>query len=231
MLIYSINSVTSSTLGARSIRRILSLAFLRTIMKVHANKRAIRALGVAESFRRRDRHSVLAGVVMRSDLVVDGFAFGETTVEGDDATREILRLYGRLRRDDVNLLVLSGCIISLYNIVDVDALAASAGVPVIALTYRESAGIEGAIRHHFHDGEEKVAQYMKLGPRVPIALRTGYRVFARLSGISEADAGRVLDSFTLQGAVPEPVRVAKLLAHSRRAGAQPVARMSATSST
>jgi len=200
------------------------------LMRVHANKRAIRALGVAESFRRPDRISVLAGVVMRSDLVIDGFAFGEATVEGDDATRSILRLYRRLRRDDVNLLVLSGCIISLYNVVDVDALATESGLPVIALTYRESAGIEGAIRHHFHDGEERVAQYSKLGPRVSIALHTGYRVFARLSAISEADAGRVLDSFTLQGGVPEPVRVAKLLAHARRSGAYP-ARMSATSST
>jgi len=186
-------------------------------MKVHANKRAIRALGVAESFRSPDRRSVLAGVVVRSDLVIDGFAFGEATVEGNDATESILRLYGRLRREDINLLVLSGCIISLYNIVDVDALASKSGVPVIALTYRESSGIEGAIRHHFHDGEERIARYNKLGARVPIALHTGYRVYARLSAISVSDAGRVLDSFTLQGGVPEPVRVAKLLAHARRA--------------
>src|SRR5208282_3507435 len=98
ILIYSINSVTSSTLGPRSRRRILRLAFPRTLMKVHANKRAIRALGVAESFRGTDRRSILAGVVMRSDLVIDGFAFGEATVEGDDATESILRLYRRLRR-------------------------------------------------------------------------------------------------------------------------------------
>jgi uncharacterized protein len=192
-------------------------------MRVHANKRAIRALGVAESFRRPDRHSVLAGLVVRSDRVIDGFAFGEATVEGDDATRAILRLYRRLGRDDVNLLMLSGCVISLYNVVDVDALASKSGVPVIALTYRESAGIEGAIRHHFRDGEGKVARYRKLGPRVPVVLHTGYRVYARLSGISEADAGRVLDSFTLQGRVPEPVRLAKLLAHARRTSGQRVA--------
>jgi len=192
-------------------------------MKVHSNKRAIRALGIAESFRRPDKRSILAGVVMRSDLVIDGFAFGEATVEGDDATRSMLRLYRRLRREDVNLLLLSGCIISLYNVVDVDALAKMSGVPVIALTYRESAGIEGAIRHNCGDGDEKVARYNRLGPRLPIALRTGYRVFARLSAISETDAARVLDSFTLQGGVPEPVRVAKLLAHARRSGAQPEA--------
>jgi len=185
-------------------------------MRVHANKRAIRALGVAESFRKTDKRSTLAGVVVRSDRIVDGFAFGGAIVGGDDATGAILRLYRALRRDDVNLLMLSGCVISLYNIVDVDALASKSGVPVIALTYRESAGIEGAIRHHFNDGEEKLERYARLGPRVPILLHTGYKVYARLSGVSEADAGRVLDSFTLQGGVPEPVRVAKLLAHAKR---------------
>jgi len=186
-------------------------------MRVHAGKRAIRALGVAESFRRSDRHSSLAGVVVRSDRMVDGFAFGQATVEGDDATRAIYGLYRSLHRDDVNLLMLSGCVISLYNVVDVDGLSSSSGIPVLALTYKESAGIEGAIRHHFGDGDEKIERYNKLGPRSAVILHTGSRVYVRLSGISEDDARRVLDSFTLEGGIPEPVRLAKLLARSRRA--------------
>lgn len=188
-------------------------------MRVRTNKRAIRALGVAESFRKGDLRSTLAGVVMRADGVVDGFVFGQATVEGDDATEEVLKLHKRLRRDDVNLLILSGCIISLYNIIDVDSLAARSGLPVIALTYRETTGIEGAIRHHFGDGESKVREYAKLGSRVQIKLKTGYSVYARLSGIPLEDAVRVLDSFTAQGGVPEPVRLARLLAHAKRAAA------------
>ena len=230
MLIDSNNSVTSSTLDRLVRRRILSLPFPSAGMKIHTNKRAIRALGVAESFRERDRKSVLAGVVMRSDLVVDGFAFGEATVEGDDATSSILGMFRRLRRDDVNLILLSGCIISMYNVVDVDALAESSRLPVVALTYKESPGIEGAIRHHFGDGEKKLAMYRRLGPRTAVTLKTGYRVFARLSRISETEGGRVLNSFTVQGGVPEPVRVAKLLAHARRDSNHPATRMSATSS-
>lgn len=191
-------------------------------MKVHPNKRAIRVFGVAESFRKSDSLSVLAGVVMRADLVIDGFAFGEATVGGDDSTERLLRLYRRLAREDVNVIMLSGCVISLYNIVDVDSLASRSGVPVIALTYRESRGIEGAIRHHFPDPARKLELYRKLGERVPMKMHTGYRVFTRLAGISEGDAIRVLDAFAMQGGLPEPVRVAKLLAHARRSSGQPV---------
>src|SRR5712692_465654 len=91
-----------------------------TTLRIHADKKGIRALGVAESFRKNDTFSTLAGVVMRSDLIVDGFVFGRTTVGGDDSTLQIARMFSRLDRADVNLIILQGCVISLYNIVDVD---------------------------------------------------------------------------------------------------------------
>jgi endonuclease V-like protein UPF0215 family len=189
-------------------------------MRVHPNKRAIRVLGIAESFRKGDSRSVLAGVVMRSDLIVDGVCLGRATVGGDDATASIVSMNRRLDRKDVNAIMLSGCIISHYNIVDVDAVAKKTGRPVICLTYRESPGIEGAIRKRFEDPEGKLARYRALGERTRVALRTGQTVYARLASIPELDALRVIESFTLQGGVPEPVRLAKLLAHGVRASGQ-----------
>jgi endonuclease V-like protein UPF0215 family len=186
-------------------------------MRLHLNKPGIRVLGVAESFKPTQRWSVLAGVVMRGDLVVDGFAIGRASVGGDDATSSIASLYRKLRRNDVNLLMVSGCILSLYNIVDVDGLARRTRLPVVCLTYKETAGIEDAIVRHFPDRrEEKLAAYRRLGARKRIPLASGHTIFARTSGVSEKDARTVVGMFTLQGSVPEPVRVAKLLA---RAGA------------
>ena len=192
-------------------------------MRVHPNKRAIRVLGIAESFRKGDARSTLAGVVMRSDLVVDGICLGRATVGGDDATSSIVSMNRRLGRQDVNAVMLSGCIISHYNIVDVDAVAEKTRRPVICLTYRESAGIEDSIRRQFEGPEGKVARYAALGERTRMTLRTGQTVYARLASISKPDALRVIESFTLQGGVPEPVRLAKLLAHGVRAWGQAVA--------
>jgi uncharacterized protein len=189
-------------------------------LQLHTTK-AIRALGVAESFRPSARKSTLAGVVVRTDLVVDGFVFGAATVGGDDATRAVLRMYRRLRRKDVNLIMLNGCVISRYNIVDVDELARRSGLPVVCLTYNESTGIEGAIRRHFERPEERIESYRKLGPRSSILLHTGHRMYVRGSGISDSDAKVVLDAFTLQGRVPEPVRLARLLARSAQPRASP----------
>lgn len=155
---------------------------------------------------------------MRSDLVVDGFVLGSATVGGTDATASILRMFRRLRRSDLNLVILSGCIISRYNIVDVDGLAESAGVPVVCLTYKESSGIEDAIRRNFRRPEERLESYRRLGGRRRLLLETGHAVFVRTAGMREAEAKSVLDAFTLQGGVPEPVRVAALLARAAAIG-------------
>lgn len=183
-------------------------------MPLHTTKKAIRAFGVAESFRPAAEKSTLAGVVMRTDLVVDGFVFGSATVGGEDATRSVLKMYRDLRRADLNLIMLSGCIISRYNIIDVDGLALLSGLPVVCLTYNESKGIEDSIRRHFEHPEERIESYRKLGGRTAVLLHTGYKAYVRNAQIEEADAKRVLDAFTLQGGVPEPVRLAKLLARS-----------------
>jgi endonuclease V-like protein UPF0215 family len=188
-------------------------------LQLHLNKPGIRALGVAESFRQGQRRSVLAGVVMRSDFVIDGVALGRTAVGGDDATYSIASLFRRFKRNDVNLIIVSGAILSLYNIVDVDGLSAKTKLPVICLTYKETSGIEDSIRRHFPEGaEEKLQAYRSLGKRTGLRLHTGHRVYVRTAGLRSSAVKPVLDAFTLQGSIPEPVRVAKLLARASLAG-------------
>jgi len=187
-------------------------------LKLHLNKPGIRSLGVAESFRQGERWSILAGVVMRSDFVVDGVALGRTSVGGNDATTAIASLLRKLGRNDVNLVMVSGAILSLYNIVDVDLLSSKIRLPVLCLTYKETSGIEDSIRRHFpENAEEKLGAYRALGKRAPVRLRTGHTIYVRGAGLDTEETKGVLNLFTQQGSIPEPVRVAKLFARAVRA--------------
>ncbi|MEM0259499.1 MAG: DUF99 family protein, partial [Thermoproteota archaeon] len=47
---------------------------------VSLSKKAIRVLGIAESFRETSKKSILAGVVMRGDFLIDGFSFSFVTL-------------------------------------------------------------------------------------------------------------------------------------------------------
>jgi len=183
-------------------------------MTLHVNKRGVRVLGIAESFLKTRPSSTLAGVVMRKDLRVDGFGFARISVGGDDATEGILNIFGGLERSDINALLLNGSVISWFNIVDLDFVSEETGVPVISLTYEESEGLEGYIREYFPRPQKKIDMYRKLGPREPLRLKTGFEVYARFIGATAEETKGLLNSFTLEGKVPEPLRVARLLARS-----------------
>jgi endonuclease V-like protein UPF0215 family len=184
------------------------------LLVVHPEKRGIRALGVAESFRLKGMgRSVLAGVVMRSDLVIDGLGFGYATIGGDDATEGVLRIYRALDRRDINVILLGGAVISYYNVIDVDRVYGETGVPTLSVTYRRSRGIGSIIKRRFPGSwQRKLELYKKLGRRRSILLKTGHLVYARPAGMSEREAKRVLDKFVREGGVPEPIRVARIAA-------------------
>ncbi|MCS6768099.1 MAG: DUF99 family protein [Candidatus Nitrosocaldus sp.] len=183
-------------------------------MRLHLEKKAIRALGIAESFRKGTGKAVLAGVVMRSDLVIDGVALSSTTVRGDDATDAVINLYRGLNRNDVNLIMLGGVVISMYNIIDLDRVHTTLSLPVIGVTFEESEGLEEHIMRAFkgEQAEMKLQAYRRLGAREKVTLKTGHDVYIRCAGIHSRVAKRALNRFLLQGAVPEPIRVARLIA-------------------
>ena len=185
-------------------------------MRLHANKKGLRCLGIAESFQKgKSREAVLAGVVMRGDFQIDGFALTKITVGGLDATEGVLSLFEDLKRRDINLLLLNGCVISWYNIIELSKVFKKIDLPLICVTYEESEGLEKFFKDNFKDWKKRVAKYKKLGVRTPIKLHTKKKVLVRFLGIEdEKEVKRVLDKFTIQGAVPEPLRVARLLARA-----------------
>ena len=183
---------------------------------LHIEKKGLRGLAIAESFRQDDKVSHLAGVVMRRDFIIDGFVFGQSTIEGNDATDSILQMHQKLDRDDISFVIISGLIISMYNIVDIKKIWANLKIPVIGVTYEDSKGIEDTIKHHFPDSyQSKIEEYHKLGQRTKIHLRTGHDLYVRIEGCTIDETKNLLNAFTLQGAVPEPLRVAQMLAKTR----------------
>jgi len=187
-----------------------------TKLRLHVHKKAVRALGISESFvKGKSKTSVLAGVVMRTDRAIDGFVFSAATVGGMDATEKMIEMHRTLERDDINLLMLNGCVISWYNVVDLHRLAEETELPLICVTYEESEGLDKYFKELFpQDWETRVEVYHKNKERIALKLDTGYTVYVRFINMSLEEAKGILNKFTTHGAVPEPLRVARLLARS-----------------
>ncbi|GCC10317.1 hypothetical protein IPdc08_00340 [archaeon] len=181
-------------------------------MPLNYFKKGLRALGIAESFiKGKKGRASLAGVVMRSDLIMDGFAFSDTTIGGFDATEAVIQIFSSLGRRDINIIMLNGCVISMFNIIDMGVLYSSLELPVICVTYEESLGLDRYLREQ-KNAKRRIEAYRRLGNREEIILKTGKNVFVRYSGMNRHEAGHILNRFTLQGSVPEPLRVARILA-------------------
>ena len=180
---------------------------------LHLEKNGIRGLSISESFEKQEKHSILAGIVMSNEFLIDGFVFENATLQGDDITEKILMMYTKLNRDDISYLLLPGTILSLYNIVDIDIIFEQLQFPVIAVNSKDSSGLHDTLKHHFPNNfENKIEQYEKLGHRQIMHLKSKNELYLRIRGCTVEDCKTLLDMITLQGSVPEPLRVSQTLA-------------------
>ncbi len=180
-------------------------------------KAGVRVLGVAESFEKGDRTSYVAGVIMRGDLRIDGFGFCNPTVGGNDSTEQFIRMYHDLKRTDVRTWLLGGSIISWFNTLDIHKIHHETEIPVVCISYMPSQGIEKYVREYFPlEWEKRMEAIDSIGTRKEVMLNNGLRVFIVAAGIDGPAAVGIVNHFTCEGRIPEPVRVARQLAAAVR---------------
>ena len=186
--------------------------------RIHPEKKGVRVFGVAESFTKNSTFSTLGGVVLRRDMIIDGVVLGRALVGGDDATKQIISMFKKLDRSDVNCIMINGLIISLYNVVAGEEILETTGIPVIGVTYKDSQGIEDRFFDRFARSEaiRRVEAYRKLGNRERITLKTGMAAYIRSWGMSSVRSLLILNSFIKQGRIPEPLRIARLVSRAAR---------------
>ncbi|MGQ4833121.1 MAG: DUF99 family protein [Candidatus Asgardarchaeia archaeon] len=186
------------------------------MIKSNIFKKGFRVLGIAESFKKgMSSRSLLTGVVMRADFVIDGINFTFSKVGGLDSTERIIELYTEFNRTDIGAILINGCIISWFNIVDLEKLFQVIQKPIICLTYEESQGIEKYLREYFpNDWALRLEIYNRNGDREKIYLKTRHFVFVQVKGITVRRALVLLNKFTIHGAIPEPIRIAKLISNA-----------------
>ncbi|MHA1636921.1 MAG: endonuclease dU, partial [Candidatus Thorarchaeota archaeon] len=171
----------------------------------------------SESFQKTDQKSTVAGVIMRGDFRIDGFGFCSPTVGGMDATDHLISMFQEIERNDIRFWLLSGSIISWFNIVDIKKLHKTTDTPVISVSYSESEGLERYVKEYFpEDGDARMEKINQLGMRHKVLLENGYELFLVTEGMDVNSAKELVNRFTIDGRVPEPIRIARSLAASLR---------------
>ncbi len=143
-------------------------------------------------------------------------AIDRMRVDGLDATDAILRLLARPGFGaGPRAVLLDGIAYGGFNLVDMDRLHRRSGRPVISITRRrpDLPAIRAALRKYFPTSFRRRWACVRAHPLLPLRTADGTRYFAAV-GCRAVDARRLLLRLLEHGAWPEPLRIARLLAHA-----------------
>lgn len=176
-------------------------------------KPEVRVLGVDDApFAFSDRTAELVGVVMRGGTTVEGVTMDAAAVDGLDVTDAVLRMLAALPGRQAQAVVLDGITYAGFNIADIPRLAAEGDVAVVAASPNEpdrdrmGQGLDNVDRR-----DEREDLLDRAGEPL-VHERPEGTIHFQFAGLDEAQARELLDVTCANGLVPEPVRVAHMVA-------------------
>jgi endonuclease V-like protein UPF0215 family len=151
--------------------------------------------------------------MMRADLIIDGIIWDKIAIQGTDSTDIIIEMINRLSRTDFASILLRGTVIAGYNIVDLTLLHETFKLPVISVTSEPQENLRDHLLHTFPSKwKQRWAVAHRNGDPQALSLETGSKVFLQWKGCNWSEVQGLIRRLTRFGGIPEPLRVARLLA-------------------
>ena len=153
----------------------------------------------------------LVAVMMECPNVVESVAVGAFVVDGEDASGHLARWIGSLRcHASVQALVLGGLTIAGLGIVDVHDLCTRLARPVLVVNRKnpsDSRLAEALVAAGLHDR-------LSILERAPRAVTMEGGLHLAFAGTTRREAERLVRLSLGKGQLPEPLRVAHLIARA-----------------
>jgi hypothetical protein len=171
--------------------------------------------GPFDKFRRGGADVLLVGAVFARTRL-DGVVAGRVRRDGGNATERMIEVVSGSQFDrHVRAVLLGGIAVAGFNVVDIHQLGESLRRPVVVVARRPPHfdKIRRALER-VRGGARKWALIQAAGPMEPVA-----GIYVQRVGISLADTAAMLEVTTLHGKLPEPLRIAHLIAGGVASGA------------
>lgn len=175
----------------------------------------MRVIGIDDgTFQLNNRGSQRALVlaVLCRDLRISAIRAGSVRVDGTDSNRVLGSMLRPLRFD---VTLMSGLSLGGFNLVDIHKLACDTQGPVIALTGErpDNKAVRRALRDHFDDWKIRWKIVLGAGKLYSCKpLKDEPRLYFEVRGASSGFARKVIKATAAISRLPEPVRVAGILA-------------------
>lgn len=155
----------------------------------------------------------VAGVMTRGGGYVEAVLADRVAVDGSDATDVVLELLtGSGFVETTHAVAFNGGALGGFNVVDLQRIHAELGLPALAVMRElpDDAAVRAALDEHFDDAEDRY-ELLTRQPVERVDLGTG-PAFVRHAGGSIDELEALLQTQTVRGRDPEPLRIAHLVA-------------------
>ena len=183
-------------------------------MKFRHIKPEIRILGIDDSALIRD-NILIVGAFFRGGQWLEGVLRSEVTRDGMDGTDVIIKMVkGTKHYPQIRAIMLDGVTYAGFNPIDIVSLHDQTGIPVIVIMRDcpDFEKIESALMY-LSNTQERLDIIRKAGRIVKVVTKdVSNPVYMQFAGIDKDDARRIVKLTSTRSNIPEPLRVAHLIA-------------------
>jgi hypothetical protein len=162
-----------------------------------------------QAFDFHQKSVMIVGAIFRGGQFMDGLLSTRIVKDGLDATTKIAESINKSRHyDQLSLVMLDGITFAGFNLVDIQELKKKTKLPVIAVQ-RDRPDMK-----NFLLAMKRVSNYDKRRTVVKHAgkIYKYKEIFFQKSGIPTEDCYKIFDLTCMRSKIPEPIRVAHLIA-------------------
>lgn len=161
-------------------------------------------------FDAEERGAVAVVGAVYANLRLEGVLRSRVRRDGADATRALAAMIGQSRFSaHLQAVLLQGITLAGFNVVDLRGLSGALELPVLAVVRRKPdlEAVERALRQKVPGGARKWRLVEAAGPPERVG-----EVWVQRAGLSLEEAGALVTRLAVHGKLPEPLRVAHLIA-------------------
>ncbi|MFQ5757204.1 MAG: DUF99 family protein [Acidiferrobacterales bacterium] len=161
-------------------------------------------------FARTHRGDVLIVGALYSGLRLEGVLSAKVRRDGANSTSTLVRLLLQSRfKGHIQIIMLQGIAFAGFNVIDLHRLHESLRIPAVVIARKppDLNAIKRALLHRVPGGKRKWALIERAGPMERVG-----GVYVQRTGLSLKQVDKLLGRFAIHSAIPEPLRVAHLIA-------------------
>ena len=157
-------------------------------------------------------NDILIGVIFRGGQFLDGLLKTEVEIDGLDATEKIIEKILKTRHKDLRIIMLDGITFAGFNIVDIKEIYEKTRMSVIVVN-RKRPDLKKftEVLKQMPESERRLKCVENAGPIYWASVKNKNICF-QCYGIAKEDAGKVIKETSTMSLIPEPLRVAHLIA-------------------